>query len=147
VLYVLYRTILYCTALQYAYSRPTSSISYTQERRSDSFLYCSVLSCAQADLFNEVHPNKSFPAKAPYWTYDAGENEKYNFRSATLRYTTRIPTPGPSPHSGCTTGVPPRLNSGCTSGGPCSGFCASPAPMGSHWQSAVLAHSHTLHLA
>lgn len=52
-------------------------------------LPCSALSggVPQADLFNEVHPNKSFPEKSPYWTYDAGENEKYNFRSATLRYT------------------------------------------------------------
>lgn len=58
-------------------------------------LSCAVHNVLQADLFNEVHPNRSFPEKAPYWTYDAGENEKYNFRSATLRYTMCTPPEAP----------------------------------------------------
>lgn len=40
---------------------------------------------SQADLFNEVHPNATFPPGAPYWLPDAGSNEKYNFRSAVKR--------------------------------------------------------------
>lgn len=62
-----------------AHSRSGEASSQKQE----SCLHCCA---AQADLYNEVHPNKAFPDGAPYWTYDAGANETYNFRSAVLRY-------------------------------------------------------------
>jgi len=39
-----------------------------------SLLYCTVV--VQADLFNEVHPNPSFPEGAPYWQEDAGRTRR-----------------------------------------------------------------------
>jgi len=75
---VLCCTVLCCIVLSVLYR----TVLYSKVK------YCTVLSCSavQADLYNEVHPNTAFPDGAPYWEYDAGVNETYNFRSAVQRY-------------------------------------------------------------